>query len=1053
MSGKFFPKLLKSNEAASVEEYLNGSDPRDYAIVYQENPLGYRVFTSWESFFAAKYEDKAHSHEVITDGPQKLRFDLDALAADLNRLIIVENPEIYVPECLRRHIKSPNAAFQHVCETLISAICDTYLYHFEEDPTICVCESPDPTGKKYSRHLILVGSGVSSSLQAREFYRQVISSIPAQYRKFIDGEVYKRTQNFRLVGCSKAGSNRTKVIVTPHKEADTLISRVDGVLPDIITGVTERNNETAIDAPGVMSVLKETELLDSHRFRDCKNGIYLFHRTQSSECDICKRVHDRDHTLMITTQRRADNFVDVYQKCRRKPDESIRLGAFITAVDDANDDVNDAQTKAKSRISRDIAAASDCLEDDLFSGCEGIVYDEPALRPFEQKETLVIHAAMKMGKTKALRKHLNDFYPTNALRPPVIRFISFRQTFANNIKENFGDFTLYSDVRADEPLSQARLIVQVESLHRLEIDTEPPDLLILDECESIIEQFDSGLLRRANVAIDKFIYLLRYSKRVICMDANITGRTERILRELRPKPIFYHRNAHKNATDQEVFITSDKYRWIALVDNSVANGERIAIPMTSLEEANALYRMLTKRYSESNIMLYSSETSQAIKKEHFSNVNKYWSQYDVVIYTPTVSAGVSFEVAHFDRVYGYFTDTSCNDTTCIQMLGRIRDVGGGQTVICISTIPGRDLPTSSDEIREQFYGRRQMLFVGTEFNGMYAEYNGVGEVVYHTTPYFHIWLENCRARNLSRNNFAQRIVAMLKGTGAKIDTVSDDMFRDFTEIDISTNSGAEKMLELRTDFTNDKKEAKNERNTAIAAAPDIDYDEAQTIISSIVHQREVPKESMDQYRKFKLRDIYNYHETIDNKFVDTYSEPAVSQQYKNLCAIGDCTDAELDEIQARERAVYQTNMAGEDAGSHSDIHRKYLYNKHRLAVKLLRVFGWNSLRETHSWVHMNTMLTRVEKDTSNYRTLVKSVMEEFELPKRSMATAGNVADALLYVTGRALRVMYDASIATSRADTQMKILQPSKLFTYNPKVLTMPVIRVVPPALDEYDVD
>src|SRR5581483_4166964 len=138
------------------------------------------------------------------------------------------------------------------------------------------------------------------------------------------------------------------------------------------------------------------------------------------------------------------------------------------------------------------------------------IYAEPALRPFELAPTLCVRARMKMGKTKALTEHLARHFISDINRI-TIRIVSFRQTFSANIKEKFPNFTLYSDVKGD--LVDDRLIVQVESLHRLKI-SEQPTLLILDECESIFEQFDSGLLKRFNMSWAVFQWLLKYSKYV-----------------------------------------------------------------------------------------------------------------------------------------------------------------------------------------------------------------------------------------------------------------------------------------------------------------------------------------------------------------------------------------------------------------------------------------------------------------------------------------------------------------------------------------------------------
>lgn len=61
-------------------------------------------------------------------------------------------------------------------------------------------------------------------------------------------------------------------------------------------------------------------------------------------------------------------------------------------------------------------------------------------------------------------------------------------------------------------------------------------------------------------------------------------------------------------------------------------------------------------------------------KKDFCDVNNAFSVADVLIYTPALTAGVSFEVKHFDYMYGLFDHTSCSAEICSQMLGRIRDI-------------------------------------------------------------------------------------------------------------------------------------------------------------------------------------------------------------------------------------------------------------------------------------------------------------------------------------------------------------------------------------------
>ena len=59
------------------------------------------------------------------------------------------------------------------------------------------------------------------------------------------------------------------------------------------------------------------------------------------------------------------------------------------------------------------------------------------------------------------------------------------------------------------------------------------DLVILDESESIIEQFASGLFKKFNDCFATFVHLLRYSARVICLDALLCDRTYNIIKQIR----------------------------------------------------------------------------------------------------------------------------------------------------------------------------------------------------------------------------------------------------------------------------------------------------------------------------------------------------------------------------------------------------------------------------------------------------------------------------------------------------------------------------------------
>ncbi|POG67689.1 hypothetical protein GLOIN_2v1481412 [Rhizophagus irregularis DAOM 181602=DAOM 197198] len=184
---------------------------------------------------------------------------------------------------------------------------------------------------------------------------------------------------------------------------------------------------------------------------------------------------------------------------------------------------------------------------------------------------------------------------------------------------------------------------QVESLHQISIPSnyEPIDLLVIDEVESTLAQFSSGLHKHFSSAFAAFRWMLQTARHVICMDANLDLHTHNTLQLMRGSIL-----------------------------KALSSGQKIVIPMNCLKDAKAIEELLRSRFSGKKIELYSNETLPSKKKEHFGDIHTYWSELDVLIYTPTVSADISFESVHFDAIFACFTDNSCDVETCRQMLAR-----------------------------------------------------------------------------------------------------------------------------------------------------------------------------------------------------------------------------------------------------------------------------------------------------------------------------------------------------------------------------------------------
>lgn len=1065
-------------------------------FVVHAHGIGYQVYASAAEFttrLATLPASERIFHEVIFGGPQKLKFDIDAMPAAVAALndVHVEQPDpatdcpepdVDLMELLMSCItpaqcpdttvaQTPDTLgdkYRIVLHTILQAITEAFFvcYGFDVAPeNIIVCESRGVGPiTKYSNHIVIAGYYVTTNIQAAEFTRKVVSYLPADYRQFIDMSVNKSLQEFRIAGCHKNDSDRVKYIIGDAPIPQTFISCTDqcAVLPDIIAHVARPVQVLCSDDIQIVQDIcaSDPEIAAAHTYCTSDKGALLYNRVRPSMCEFCNRVHETDNTILVTTCTN-NGITSVYKKCRKFLREcpadcnvprSVKIGEYLS----------DPAAVIRASVLDTPSSAELCSRADSFlravvekpvmtplprlpPGCTRTEYDEPSLRDFELVPTLVVHAPMKIGKTKKLAEHIATHF-TSALRPPIIRFVSFRQTFSNNIKERFPDFVLYNDVKGD--LVAPRLIVQVESLHRLRCGTEAPDLLILDECESILDQFGSGLMHgNFTDCFAKFQYLLRYSKHVVCMDAGISERTWAVLAQMRPGPVHYHHNMLQNAVDDVYSVTADPAKWLAALYESLDNDMRVAIPMNSLTEAKALAKSVADRYPALRVKLYSSETLQSEKREHFGNVDAYWAQYDVLIYTPTVSAGVSFETKHYHKVFGYFTDMSCGVETCVQMIGRIRDVASREYIMYISGSPN-NLPTTTEAVHRMLHDRRSNLQRDFDDTGLRFEYDAAGQVTLHNTDYLTLWTENMKVRNRNTNSFVRRFIGAIVTTGASVQWLqSCDL--------VLTPAEAAAALAMQRD---NKRIVKAEKAAEIADANEISAAEYGEIQDKMTSQQDVPADQCFQYEKHKLRKTYDYTGPIDARFVTTYADPGAKQIYKNMTryytaqhevsSAAISMRAPLVRIKSEESSIHSYLMSLGADFHNADLNRRYVHDRHRYALAYIQLCGWQSIVDP-AYMHLTTILRNVNCEIY-WQTIVSACIEfRVRSPSKTVASTLGETPALQwkYIStpiGKIIWEMYGLKIVSARNDPTMLHLHQCGLFTLSADVAAaknMPLIN------------
>jgi hypothetical protein len=405
---------------------------------------------------------------------------------------------------------------------------------------------------------------------------------------------------------------------------------------------------------------------------------------------------------------------------------------------------------------------------------------------FTDKPLNLVISEMKTGKSKALIKHLSQTAFSKAV------FISFRRTFSAEAAMKYEQlgFKSYSNIEGEIDLNiHKRVIIQVESLFRLNLHsiiTSNSDdnndshgsILILDEVESIWAQFSSNNFKDYNGSFNVFTLLLKRSDRIIAMDANLGDRTVRLMKFIQPnRDASVYINRYNPNKDYE-FILTDRFSWLFKMRDCLKSKEKIAIFTNSLKSAKRTKEFVMNYLDKKRVKIYSSQTKESVKQMHFRDVNTFWQNYDCVICTPTVSAGVSFEAEHFDFVFGDFTDLSCNVETCRQMLGRVRNVGNRQIYITVSTTAhDGKYPDSISQLKTNLRTNRSeiMQMCGEKYNLQFVPYNideTTCNAIYNDGFQLNVILENLAYDNRSRNYFYNLMQSQLSGEAMGLSALS-----------------------------------------------------------------------------------------------------------------------------------------------------------------------------------------------------------------------------------------------------------------------------------------
>ena len=371
-----------------------------------------------------------------------------------------------------------------------------------------------------------------------------------------------------------------------------------------------------------------------------------------------------------------------------------------------------------------------------------------------ENDVVCLNSNMNTGKTHCLPK----LFPNYKVKIVVYFRVSLNTSIYNKWKD-YG-FELYSDIKDDviKTEKHPNVIIQIDSLHRIQGKV---DLLLLDELESTHEHMCGSKYIDKNREYASLRNLIKYTPKTICMDANLKDDTVNVFFGTGKKKVVKIQNNYKSFSHLKCDFYSDSSALINKLYELLSSGKNIIIPTNSKKMANNLYATITKKFPQLKVLKMDSDSE-------YTDVNK-WGEYNVVIYTPKIVAGVSFDEVHFHSVFAFFINNSSNAEPSSQMLFRVRHlIDNNMFIHTPSNIKDAYLPIESSEIepylnniiKEGKYPVDQCGLEVDKFNERIRK-----------NEYYLIYREYIKKKNISKQYFYSYLKYVLLNHGINCDFV------------------------------------------------------------------------------------------------------------------------------------------------------------------------------------------------------------------------------------------------------------------------------------------
>ena len=224
---------------------------------------------------------------------------------------------------------------------------------------------------------------------------------------------------------------------------------------------------------------------------------------------------------------------------------------------------------------------------------------------------------------------------------------------------------------------------------------------------------------------------------------------------------------------------------------------------------------------------------------------------------------------HFDYLFGYFTNNSCDIYSIYQMIHRVRKLNKNKIYLMFDILQTNDIiPNNINDIKESIkYSFKQLYNESLEYKIKYINNESVN-IIDEENIFYKLWLDNRYIKNKSHYYVLYEFLDILKKNKCNYEFI----FKN------NNNNNVINVDSIIKDLTDDD-------NLKILKSPDITLDTYELMCNNVL----LTEEEKFIKKRFFIRQLYNYYNDLTIEFLNKYNNSLTIQQCINLIRVKNFT--------------------------------------------------------------------------------------------------------------------------------------------------------------------